>query len=320
MKARHAALVLLSFPLCAQVKFARHADRIAVEIDGKPFTEFFFGPETPKPYLHPLRAASGTIVTRLYPMQKVEGEAYDHPHHRGLWFTHGDVNGADFWSNEPNARRTNLGRVVLKQIRSVEEGPHSGVIAAEFEWRDPQGKVLLVEGRRMMFHSHPSLRILDLDITLTASEKVKFGDTKEGTFAIRLAPWLEEPHARAPASPPRTGRMVSSEGKQTEKEVWGSRAAWVDYFGEFQGEKLGVAVFDHPRNPRHPTFWHARAYGLFAANIFGLRDFLHDKNQDGSLTLAPGESLRFRYRVVIHPGDYRTADIPSLYKQYAAGS
>lgn len=320
MKLPRLAVVLLAIPLWAQVKLTQHPDRISVEIDGKPFTEFFFGPETPKPYLHPLRAASGTIVTRLYPMAKVEGEAYDHPHHRGLWFTHGDVNGFDFWANEPNPKRTNLGRVALNKILTVKEGSQSGAIAAEFDWRDPQGTVLLREKREMLFHGHPSLRILDLDITLTAVSAVKFGDTKEGTFAIRLAPWLEEPHPRAPASPPRTGRMVSSEGKQTEKEVWGSRAAWVDYFGETQGEKLGVAIFDHPANPRHPTYWHARAYGLFAANIFGLRDFLRDQTKDGSLTLAPAESLRFRYRVVIHPGDYRTAGIAEMYKAYAGGS
>ncbi|MCS6951390.1 MAG: PmoA family protein [Bryobacteraceae bacterium] len=320
MKARRLAAILVALPLSAQVKMARHPGRIAVEIDGKPFTEFFFGPETPKPYLHPLRAASGTIVTRLYPMAKVEGEAYDHPHHRGLWFTHGDVNGFDFWANEPNPRRTNLGRVVLKQMLGVKEGRESGSISAQFEWRDPQGNALLVERRDMVFHAHPSLRVLDLDITLTAAVTVRFGDTKEGTFAIRLAPWLEEPHARAPASPPRTGRMVSSEGKQTEKEVWGSRAAWVDYFGEIRGEKLGVAIFDHPSNPRHPTYWHARGYGLFAANIFGLRDFLRDRTQDGSLTLAPGQWLRFRYRVVIHPGDPGTAGIAQLYAAYAGRS
>ena len=159
--------------------------------------------------------------------------------------------------------------------------------------------------------------MFDCDITLTAVQQVKFGDTKEGTFGIRLASELEEPHKDAPPSPPRTGRMVNSEGQQTESNVWGKRANWVDYFGEIKGEKLGVAIFDHPSNPRHPTYWHVRSYGLFAANIFGLHDFLNDKAQDGSVRLLPGQSLHFRYRVVIHPGDWQSAGIAALYQKYA---
>ena len=113
--------------------------------------------------------------------------------------------------------------------------------------------------------------------------------------------------------------MVNAEGRETEKNVWGRRSAWVDYFGLVDGKTVGVAIFDHPSNPGHPTYWHARAYGLFAANPFGARDFTGDKSQDGSLTIQPGERLRFRYRVVIHPGDVRSANIARLYAQYAAG-
>jgi len=113
--------------------------------------------------------------------------------------------------------------------------------------------------------------------------------------------------------------MVNAEGLEGERQVWGKRSAWVDYFGEVEGEKLGVAIFDHPQNPKHPTFWHSRSYGLFAANIFGERDFMADKTRDGSITLEPGGTLRFRYRVVIHPGDFRSANIAELYRQYAAG-
>jgi len=112
---------------------------------------------------------------------------------------------------------------------------------------------------------------------------------------------------------------VNAEGLETEKNAWGKRSAWMDYFGEKDGEKLGVAIFDHPSNPKHPTFWHARGYGLFAANIFGERDFLADKTRDGSVTLRPGGQLRLRYRVVIHPGDVTSAGIAGLYREYAAG-
>jgi len=311
-------LLLLILPLCAAVKIAPHdSDRISVEIDGKPFTDFFIGPETNKPYLHPLRAASGKAVTRGYPMEMIEGETHDHPHHRGLWFSHGDVNGIDFWGNEPSQKSPKKGRIVLKKVDRAEGGSESGLIEATFDWVDPEGKPLLAESRNMIFYSNPTLRSIDFDINLRALEKVKFGDTKEGTFALRLAAGLEGPQPKSPASPKRTGKMVNSEGKQGEKEVWGKRAAWVDYFGELDGEKLGIAILDHPQNPRHPTYWHSRSYGLFAANIFGEHDFYNDKSRDGSMTLEPGQPLRFRYRVVIHPGDYQSAGIDKLYNEYS---
>lgn len=320
MQKRYLLVLLLAVPLCAQVSFKQGTGRVSVEIDGKPYTELFAGPDTTKPYLHPLRAASGTIVTRHYPMEQVEGETKDHPHHRGLWFAHGDVNGFDYWGSDPtySAKNPDQPHIVLKKVLGLKGGKKSGALTAEFDWQDPNGKPLLSEHRTMVFYSDPNLRIIDFDINLTALGPVKFGDTKEGTFAIRLAAGLEEPHRRAPANPPRTGTIINSYGQKGEANTWGKRADWVDYFGQINGEKLGVAILDHPSNPRHPTYWHVRSYGLFAANIFGLHDFLRDKTADGSLTLAPGKSLRFRYRVVIHPGDYQSAGVAEMYRKYAA--
>ena len=318
-------IALLALPLAAQVdiKTAQKdgkPDAVSVAINGKPFTEFFVGPEMRKPYLHPLRAASGTVVTRGYPMlTDVPGETKDHPHHRGLWFTHGDVNGLDFWAAEVSQGKGQKGAVALAKLDKAQGGKASGEIDATFNWNGPDGKTLLVEKRRMVFRAHPTLRIVDVDITLQAQGSVKFGDTKEGTFAIRLAAGLEEPQRKSPPEPKRTGLMTSAEGKTGEKEVWGKRSAWVDYAGELAGEKLGIAILEHPGNPRHPTYWHSRSYGLFAANIFGVRDFENDKSKDGSLTVEAGKSLRFRYRVVIHPGDTAAAKVPALYKAYVAG-
>ncbi len=302
----------------AQVRIEQAPDRLEVTIDGQAFTTFFFGPETTKPYFHPLRSASGKVVTRYYPMEQRDGERRDHPHQRGLWFSHGDVNGYDYWANEPTQKGPNKGRIVLDRVLRVRSGGKDGSLEVAFHWLDPAGKPILREQRTVTFYSHPSLRIMDFDIRVTALEKVKFGDTKEGTFALRLAPSLEEPARGAPDIPKRTGKMVNAEGLEGERQVWGKRSPWVDYFGEVEGEKLGVAIFDHPANPKHPTFWHSRSYGLFAANIFGEHDFMADKSRDGSITLDPGGSLRFRYRVVIHPGDYQSAGIADLYKQYAA--
>jgi hypothetical protein len=294
-------LAVCSFsPLSAQVEMKHTADRIIVNIDGQPFTEFFIGAAYNKPYLHPLRSASQKIVTRRFPMEMVEGEVRDHPHHRGLWFAHGDVNGLDYWSSD-SAYKKDQPRIVIRRIGELKGGRRNGTMHTTFDWLDLKLKPVLTESRITKFYARtPGQRVFDLDITLIAVQPSKFGDTKEGTFAIRVAPQMEVPGGKHPPSPPRTGKMVSSEGK-TDGQIWGTRAPWVTYSGDIEGEPLAITVFDHPTNPRHPTYWHARTYGLFAANIFGLHDFLNDKSQDGSLTLQPGQSLRFRYRVVIHP-------------------
>jgi hypothetical protein len=317
MKSSHWHFLLLAAPLYAQVGIERGEGRISVTIDGKPFTTLHCGPETAKPYLHPLRAASGKIVTRHFPMENVPGETHDHPHQRGLWFSHGNVNGFDFWANEPSQHKGNNARIALKSLGRGAGGQHSGTIEATFDWLDPQGEALLTEARKMTFYADPAKRTIDFDITLAPVRKVTFGDTKEGTFAIRLAAALEEPAKDSLPAPKRTGLMVDSEGGRGEKQVWGHRASWVDYFGQIDGEKLGIAILDHPSNLRHPTYWHSRSYGLFAANIFGWHDFLNDKTADGSLTIEPGHSIRFRYRVIIHPGDNESARIADEFTKFA---
>ncbi len=302
---------LLALPLGAQVKITRAApDRIAVEIGGKPYTSFFLAPSGNKPYVYPLSTASGLVVTRHYPMEEFPGEVKDHPHQRGMFFSHGEVNGYNFWATEPSQNSPKRARMELKKVLAAKGGRKSGTIRAVFDGQDPRGKAIMKETRTLTFYSDPKLRIIDYEILIDPLEKITFGDTKEGTFGIRLATSMNENKG--------AGRMVNAEGAETEKNVWGKRSPWVDYCGPVEGQTAGVAIFDHPSNPRHPTYWHSRAYGLFAANIFGVRDFTRDKSKDGSLTIQPGQPLRFRYRVVIHSGDARAANIAQLYKEYAA--
>ena len=306
-----ALIFLLACSPVGQVKFTEGDGEIGVHIDGKPFTTLYYGTGAPKPYLHPLRAASGTIVTRRFPMEDVEGERQDHPHHRGLWFTHGEVNGDDFWANEPDRDFPHKGTVSPGEVRT--EGDS---IVGSFVWNDRNGKPIVREDRTMRFHAGGPNRVIDFDLRLTALDgEVHFGDTKEGTFAIRVATPLEEQHARA-TGVERTGVLTAANGKTGEKAVWGKRSPWMDYSGAIDGEKLGIAIFDHPSNPKHPTYWHVRSYGLFAANIFGEHHFYADDSKDGSITLQSGESLRFQYRVVIHPADVRSADVAGLYAKY----
>jgi hypothetical protein len=334
---KHAYLVLfsailLALPLAAQVKVSGAPGKVSVEIDGKPFTDFYvsgdaFHAKVTKPYLWPLRAASGTYITRAWPMEDVPEEAaekkpqpagppaMDHQHQRGLWFAHDSVNKLDFWNNEwsyyADLHHKNLGRINLKKAADVKSGKTQGSLAATFEWTDMEGNnPILTEARVMTFYSDPKLRYFDVDITLTALAAVTFGDGKDGAFGIRLRPVLQEDKG--------VSHITNAEGLVGEKQLWGKPSDWCDYSGEIKGEKLGVAILDHPANPRHPVRWHARAYGLFAANPWGLSVFTNDKTQDGAMTLEPGKSLRYRYRVIIHPGTVQDADIAGLYTKYTA--
>jgi hypothetical protein len=288
-------------------------EKIAVQIDGKPFTEFVVaGAIVTKPYLYPLRAASGAYVTRMWPMENVAEEETvqkDHPHQRGVWFAHESVNGLDFWNNEASYTTPNRGKITLTRLGAVKSGKASGSIAAAFAWTDLQGVALLRENRVMTFTRAAALRIVDFDITLTAIQKTTFGDNKDGAFGIRLRPVLQEDKG--------TGHILNADGLASEKQAWGKPSNWCDYSGDINGEKVGIAVFDNPANPHHPVRWHVRAYGLFAANPFGLAAFTNDKSQNGAVTIEPGQSLRFRYRVIVHPGDAQTADVAGLWTRYA---
>ena len=302
MKLRFLA-ALLALPLLADGP----PDKIDVTVAGKPFTTFYSGADAWKPYLAPLRSASGKIVTRHFPMEKVDGESHDHVHHRGLWFSYDDVNGVKFWESDPAYVKTkaNLGKIVVQRAALKDGGRTLEMVA---NWNDASGKPLLVESRTMTFSGDSNTRTIDFDITLTASEKITFGDTKEGAFAIRLADVLAEKKG--------TGKMTNADGKTGMKDVWGQRSNWVDYSGTIDGEQLGVAIFDHPANPSHPVRWHARDYGLFALNPWGQHAF--DPNaEEAHMTVPEGGSLHFRWRVIIHSGDTESAHIAALYQKYA---
>jgi Methane oxygenase PmoA len=283
-------------------------DHIAITVNGQPFSDFYFGNTFPKPFLAPLRAATGQIVTRKFPMEKVAGESNDHQHHRGLFIGYGEISGINFWENEFDYQtRPNKGKIVTLHVDPPKSGKKSGSISASFDWRNPNGTSMIEEHRTMTFYAEREERMIDIDFTLTAKVNVSFADTKEGFFAIRLADSMIEKNG---------GLMTNAAGAQTEEKVWGKKSDWVDYDGTVEGQKIGIVIFDHPANNNHPTRWHSRAYGLFAANPFGLKDF--DKNAEGKggLDLPAGEALRFRYRVIIHRGDIPKKKIAEWYADY----
>src|SRR5579871_3597657 len=268
----------------AQVKLTPSADKIEISINGKPYSTFYMtGGDVTKPYLWPVRAATGTPVTRAWPMENLaeeEKEKKDHPHQRGIWFAHENVNGIDFWNNEAAYKEPpKRGRMVLKSAGEVKNGKDKGSLSADFEWTDRQDHVQLIEHRVMTFYAEPDRRTIDFDITLTSVQKVVWGDAKDGAFGIRMRPVLDEAGG--------TGKITNADGLVGEKQVWGKPSNWCDYSGTIGDEKVGVAIVDHPANPSHPVRWHARGYGLFAANPFGLAVFTGDKSQNGAITVEP---------------------------------
>jgi hypothetical protein len=296
--------ILCIFALCslrAEVVLTKVDRHIHVEVDGKPFTDFYYGPDTPKPYLHPLRSSSGKIVTRGFPMEKIPGESTTDQHHRSVWLGYKDVNGYDFWQNEFSYQNKNAGKVVTRSV-DVLKGGLRGI----FEWLGPSGEAMLEESRTMGFRGDANLRMIDVDISLKALVDATFGDSKDGAFSIRLAEPLTEKNS---------GVIVNSECGRRMDQTWGKQASWVDYSGELNGEKIGVALFEHPDSFRHPSRWHVRDYGLLAVNPFGSNAF--DKEAPVSkFILAAGKSIRLRYQIVIHP-EMDAAGIGKLYGRFA---
>jgi hypothetical protein len=263
----------------------------------------------PKPYYFPVNGPNGKPFTRAYPMEKVEGEDKDHPHQRSLWFTHGNVNGYDFWASDPlNKPNPRFGSIKETSRTLVANGSNVGVLRTTDDWLGSGGKKVCEDERTVLFSGTDSLRIIDFDITIKATAgPVTFGDTKEGMFGLRVPSSMDVKRKQG-------GKITNAEGI-TDNDAWGKPSPWVDYTGPVDGNTVGIAILNHPESFRYPTTWHVRDYGLFAANPFGWHDF--GMNKSGEYTIPSGESIRFRYRVLLHPGDTTSANMPSAFNAFA---
>lgn len=263
-----------------------------------------------KPYFHPIFAPGGQRIVRAYPLEEAEGEARDHRHHRGLWFTHGDVNGADFWSEGPNA-----GKTVHVRTEALESGPIYGGFRAQTDWMTNSGEKIAEDTREFRIYDLGGAYVLDVHIAIRPSgRELVFGDTKEGSFGLRVHEALR---VTGEGGRKGEGSILTSEGKR-DREAWGTRAAWVTYFGPIGQRVYGVSILDHPSNLRHPTYWHVRDYGLFAANPFGIHDFVRGEPATaGRHVVGQGETFHLRYRVVFHQGDPEAAGISRMWAAYA---
>jgi len=289
------------------VKIDEAGDKLRVEINGKLFTEYNYQ-DVPRPFFYPVIGPTGVPVNRHWPMKDINpDEAKDHPHHKSLWFTHGAVNGHDFW-----AEGSNSGKVVHDKFLKVSSGPKMGEIVSTDKYVAKDGKVVCTDTRMHKFYNTADGQIMDFEVTIHASEgEVVLGDTKEGSMAIRLAPTMRLEGKVG------KGHIINSAG-DTDGKTWGKRAAWCDYYGPVEGQVVGVAIFDHPSNPKHPTWWHVRDYGLFAANPFGVHDFEKKPAGTGDIKIPAGESLTFKYRFYFHKGDEKQGKVAQQFSEYAA--
>ncbi|MDG1892512.1 MAG: PmoA family protein [Verrucomicrobiota bacterium] len=288
------------------VLIAPHEGKLRIEINGDFFTEYHYQ-EVSRPFFYPVMGADGMPMTRNWPMAEGKGEAHDHPHHKSFWYAHGDINGHDFWSESDAAGITR--HVAFLRITS---GRKMGVIRTLNHLVAKDGSVVGSDVRTMTIHNRPSSeRIVDFEIEIRASHgEIVMGDTKEGSMALRLAPTMRLEGKVA------QGHIENSEGIK-DGDTWGKRAKWVDYYGPVNGQKVGVAIFDHPENPRHPTWWHVRSYGLFAANPFGVHHFERKESGTGNLTIKRKESMSWKYRFFFHQGDTESGKVASRYDLYS---
>jgi hypothetical protein len=320
MKRLSLLLLALGAPAFADVTVKEQADRVRIEINGQLFTEYRHG-DSPHVYYWPIIGPNGAKMTRAYPMEKVEGEETDHVHHRSLWFSHGAVNGVDFWGEAASYKGTPkhpVGKIEHVKVLAAESGPKVGTLRTEVKWAAPDGTVPIRSEQTLRVHDTGASteRVCDFEVVLIAGDKdVLFGDTKEGTAAIRIAESMRL--KRGKDFPAGKGTIINNGGTEGAK-AWGQNAKWVTMSGPIGDKVYSITMMDHPSNLRHPTRWHARDYGLFAANPFCEVDMDKTKPKGaGDYVLKAGQKLTFKYRLAFTEGDATAAKAEDRFKAYA---
>lgn len=276
-----------------------------------------------KPVLWPVYSPSEIVVQRQFPLRLVNGESRDEPHHEGIFFAYssnGEVNGNSFWAGQQGDTR-----IVQTKITQRETNHGKAILGTRNNWIGRDGNVVLVEDRKMIFSASKPQRSIDFTFHLIAQNKdVMFKDTKEGMFAIRVADWLAE-NSHGNPNPPlaekHTGMYLNSKGDTTSKNVWGKRAKWVRLEGHHNGKTVGIIIMNHPSSVNYPTFWHARGYGLFAADPLGQSVFQKARGKNPvplNYTIAAGDSALFKFKMVIYEGHRGIDQIKKEFKKYSS--
>ena len=283
------------------VQLKEEAETITVTLNDRHFTTFRYAKAQFRPYFFPVLGPNGREVTR----GETSDISKDHVHHRSLYVAYGEVNDVDLWGEGSNS-----GRVVPQGFTQKQGGAVVSRLYTQNSWQTQVGEVLMTDVQNYRIYNLPEdAALLDLDLSFIASVgDVHFGDTKEGgIISIRVHPSMNASDG---------GKIENAFGGLNEAETWGKRANWCDYSGVVDGTPVGIAVFDHIVNPRYPTYWHVRNYGLMGSNIFGGSSFERDPSKDGSYTLKQGEEMHFRFRVLIHAGDANVGKVAQKYHDF----
>jgi hypothetical protein len=297
--------ILANLPVRIEKKYDTQLD---IYVQNEPLTSLHYNePDADRPYLYPLAGPQGQGMTRNFPMQEVEGETFDHPHHRSVWTAYGEVSGVDQW-----ATGGMVGKISVTDIPIMTSGLVCGRIVFNAQWRNKFGdeEESLDETREIRVYNLPrGEQSIDFSVSLSANHgDVFFGDTKEGgLLAVRVATSMDGDKG---------GLIENANGDKKEKRTWGKSAPWCDYSGKVEGYAVGLAIMNHPTSFRFPTYWHVRDYGLFAANPFGLKAFTNGKLK-GEYTLKDGSSITFKYRLLVHEGGVKEGNVTGQYTNYA---
>jgi hypothetical protein len=292
--------------------------QIDVYISGSLFTSFHYSDAIEKTFLFPVYSPDGSVITRGYPLEPRKGERIDHPHHIGIWFNHGNVNGLDFWNNSsaiPANQKDLYGHIVYQKTNVI-AGGRKGILEVYQNWEDNKGNTILSEKVMYVFTGDKNSRTIDHVSTLTAvNGPVTFEDSKEGLFAIRVDRAFEMPSSESliftdeKGNPTEvkaidntgvTGMYLSRNGLRGDA-VWGTRNAWVILSGIKNKIPVSMAIFDNPKNPGFPAYAHARGYGLFSLNNFGQNSY-DPKLEKRSYALKKGESVTLYHRFYVQSG------------------
>ena len=257
-------------------------DQASFQRDGVELTRYHYGAGLHRPFLFPVIGFSGRPLTRM-------GHPHDpesHSHHNSVWISHNDVNGTSFWSDGGK------GKIRHKRIIEFEDADERASLVVENEWVDNDGKVLLLETRRVTVLPLTNGEwLLTIDMEFKASDAtVTLGKTPFGMIGVRMAKTIGVNDGG--------GKIRNSEGAVNEKEVLWKKARWVDYSGAITNEKLeGITLFDHPDNPNFPACFHVRNDGWMGASL----------TFDGPREIRADKPLLLRYGLYVH-SDMKSAE------------
>lgn len=278
---------------------------LLVHHEGNLMAAYRFGPDVPKPYFHPVLLGTGnqSPLTLASP--------HDHVHHRGLWFAWKFLNGENFWEERPGCHGATMRRLEVEQDTRREVR-----WTADLDWQLQHGDVLLSE-RRTLRVGRPSgdgdawRYPIDFDSIFTAAQ----APVHLSLLTVQEQAWGG--YAGLGYRPARgmdvQAQVLTSNGPASTADK-GVPARWADYSGGLDGSTQygGIAIFDHPENPRHPP-----PFFVLSPPPFGFLNpsFLFREG----MTLSTGESLRLRYRVLVHAGRGQQDDLTQEFSRWVGG-